>query len=588
MDVDLDVSTNILTGKQQISYTNNSPDTLHKIFVHLFWNAFQPGSMMDVGLQYSERITLGTSAKGDKISDFDRRFKKKIYDMTPDETGWCHVTSFSVNGQKQKIKEYETVLVVELSKPVLPKATIQIQTVFESRVPKLSRRSGRDSDEGIRYSMGQWYPKIAEYDKLGWNADDYISREFYGVWGDYDVKITLDKEYKVGATGELQNAAAIGWGYDKEGTALKQITGAKRSWRFVGKNIHDFVWSADPDYKHITRKVTNGPLLHFIYKNDTAIEKLWQTTADTCAIVFPYLSGTFGRYPYPVYSILHGGGGGTEYPMATLMRNGNLETAIHEICHSWYQMMLGTNENLYAWMDEGFANYAEAKALAWMRNETFEPDPSEAEAYARLARSPFDEPMSTHANFFTTNYVYNSNSYTKGKLFLLGLEYITGAKALEKTMLEYYNRWAFKHPTPDDFIKVAEKISGMQLQWYKQYMVNTIKTTDYKIDSLWQENDDIKVRLRSVGEMPMPIDLLVTYKDSTRALHYIPVSLTYGSKKRENVAVPFTEHAAWGWLQPAYTLSIKGRLTDVSKLEIDPSGRMTDINRKNNVLELKW
>jgi Peptidase family M1 domain len=588
MDIDLDVSTNIIKGKQQISYTNNSPDTLRKLFVHLFWNAFQPGSMMDVGLQYSENITLGTSVKGDRVTDFDRRFKKKIYDMTPEETGWCHVTSFSVNGQQQKIKEYETVLMVELSKPMLPKTTVQIQTVFNSRVPKLSRRSGRDSDEGIRYSMGQWYPKVVEYDKLGWAADDYVSREFYGVWGDYDVKISLDKTYKVGATGELQNAAAIGWGYDKEGTVLKETAASKRTWRFVGKNIHDFVWSADPGYKHITRKVSNGPLLHFIYKDDPAIDSLWQTTADTCALVFPYLSKTFGRYPYPVYSILHGGGGGTEYPMATLMRNGNLETAIHEICHSWYQMMLATNENLYAWMDEGFANYAEAKALAWMRNRDFFEGISEYDSYARLVRSPFDEPMSTHANFFTTNFVYNTNSYTKGKLFLLQLGYITGEKALEKIMLEYYKRWAFKHPDADDFVKVAESVSGMQLQWYKQYMVNTIKTVDYKIDSLWEEGGETKVRLRNAGEMPMPIDLQVTYKDSSKAMYYIPLNLTYGSKKRENEKMAFTEQDVWGWLQPVYTLSVKGKLTDISKLEIDASGRMADMNRKNNILELKW
>lgn len=588
MDVDLDVATNKMTGKQQITYTNNSPDTLRKIFVHLFWNAFQPGSMTDVAQQTADQIALGSNAKGERLTDVDRRFKKKIYEMTPEEQGWCHVTSFVVNGQKQKITEYETVLLVELSKPVLPKTTVQIQTSFESQVPKLSRRSGRDNAEGVRYSMGQWYPKIVEYDKLGWNADDYVAREFYGVWGDYDVKLTLDKNYKVGATGELQNAAAIGWGYDKEGSPLKDITSAKRTWNFIGKNIHDFVWSADPGYKHITRKVVNGPLLHFIYKDDPAIERLWQTTADTCAMVFPYLSKTFGKYAYPVYSVLHGGGGGTEYPMATLTRNGNLETAIHEICHSWYQMMLGTNENLYAWMDEGFANYAEAKALAWLRQQDFFKDISEYDSYANLARSPFDEPMCTHANFFLTNFAYNTNSYSKGKLFLLQLGYITGEKALEKIMLDYYKQWAFKHPTPDDFIKVAENTSGMQLQWYKQYMVNTTKTIDYKIDSLWEENGETKVRLKKLGEMPMPIDLQIKFKDGNTVTHYIPLNMTYGSKTKEEPTQNFITHEPWLWMLPTYTVSFKERLTTVSKVEIDASGRMADMNRRNNVLELKW
>lgn len=582
MDVNLDVATNKMTGKQQITYTNNSPDTLHKLFFHLYWNAFKPGSMMDMAIRFSENITIGKNAKGDRSSDFDRRFKKKIYEMTPEETGWCHVTSLSVNGKKQLIKEYETVLEVQLSRPMPPKTTVHIETRFESQVPKLSRRSGRDSDEKIRYSMGQWYPKLAEYDKLGWNADDYISREFYGVWGDYDVRLTLDKDYKVGATGELQNVADIGWGYDREGTPLKKITGSKRTWKFVGKNIHDFVWSADTAYKHITRKVQNGPLLHFIYRQDTAIEKLWQTTADTCAMVFPYLSKTFGRYPYPVYSVLHGGGGGTEYPMATLVRNGNLETAIHEICHSWYQMMLATNENLYAWMDEGFTNYAQAKALAWMRKKNFFEGISEYGSYANLVYSPFDEPMCTHANFFTTNFVYNTNSYTKGKLFLLQLGYIAGEKKLEKIMKEYYNRWAFKHPTPDDFIKVAEQVSGMQLQWYKQYMVNTIKTIDYSVDTVWEQGGETNIGLRSLGEMPMPIDVQVTFKDSSKTIYYIPLNLTYGAKEKEDEMAQFKQQEVWGFMQPIYVLPIKEKIGDILKIEIDASGRMADVNRMNN------
>jgi len=587
MDVQLDVAANKMNGIQKISYTNNSPDTLNQLFIHLFWNAFQPGSMMDVALQNSEKIVLGTNAAGKTLTDFDRRFKKKIAEMSPEEQGWCHITSLTVNGQKQSFKEYETILKVDLGKPILPKTTVQIQTVFESQVPKLSRRSGRDSDEGIRYSMGQWYPKIVEYDKLGWNADDYISREFYGVWGDYEVNLTLDKNYKVGATGELQNANEIGWGYDKEGTALKSISSAVRTWKFAGKNIHDFVWSADPNYKHITRKVVNGPLLHFIYKDDPAIEKLWQTTADTCAMAFPYLSKTFGKYAYPVYSFLHGGGGGTEYPMATLVRNGSLETAIHEMCHSWYQMMLGSNENLYAWLDEGFANYAEAKALAELRHKNFFQDISEYESYSNLALSPFDEPMCTHANFFTTNFAYNTNSYTKGKLFLLQLGYITGEKTLEKIMLNYYRRWAFKHPTPDDFIKVAEDASGMQLQWYKQYMMNTTKTIDYKIDSLWEENGETKIRIKRVGEMPMPIDLKVQFKDGKSVIHYIPLSMMFGAKDAEDNS-EFIVHDAWKWVLPTYTISFKERLTSISKIEIDASGRMADMNRKNNLLELKW
>lgn len=588
MDVNLDVNTNKVTGKQNISYTNNSPDTLKQIFIHLYWNAFKPGSMMDMACKAADKIVIGTAADGTPRTDYDRRFRVRISDMKPEEQGACTITKFLFNGKPQQTKLFETILLVNLDKPVLPNSTVVFNTEFECQVPKLSRRAGRDNAEGVRYSMGQWYPKVAEYDKTGWHADQYIGMEFYGVWGDYDVNISLDKNYKVGATGELLNKNEIGWGYDKEGTALKNTSSSLRTWKFSGKNITDFVWSADPDYKHITRKTSAGTLMHFIYKDDPAIDALWNTTADTVAMILPYLNKTFGRYPYPVYSFLHGGGGGTEYSMATLIRNGSLETAVHELCHSWYQMMLGTNENMYGWMDEGFTDYAQAKALAWVRKKQFVPQTDDYESYYRLAKSKFDETMSTASNSYTTNFAYNTNSYYKGALFLYQLGYITGESNLEKILLEYYKQWAFKHPGPDDLINVAEKISGMQLKWYKDYMVNTTKTIDYAIDSLWEEGGESKIRIKRNGLMPMPIDVQLTFRDSSTALHYVPLNLMFGEKPAENDKQSRTVHEAWRWTDPTFTFSFKQKIATLIKVEIDPTKRLADIDRRNNVLELKW
>ena len=588
MDVNLNVTTNIITGKQTITYTNNSPDTLSRIFIHLFWNAFQPNSMMDVSSRSTENLVLGRTASGNTVTDFDRRFKKRIIEMTPEEQGYCKILKISLNGRLQQTKLHETILEVNLDKKILPKSVVVFNTVFECQVPKLSRRSGRDNPEGIRYSLGQWYPKVVEYDNEGWHADDYISREFYGVWGDYDVNITLDKNYKLGATGELQNAAAIGWGYDKEESSLKTISGDLRTWKFAAKNVHDFVWAADPDYKHITRKIENGPLLHFIYKNNTPDEAKWQATADTCAMMYPYLAKTFGAYTYPVYSFLHGGGGGTEYPMATLIKNYSLEAAVHEWCHSWYQMMLGTNENLYAWMDEGFADYAEAKVLAWLRHKDFFAVAEEYGQYFKLAASNFDEPMSTNANFFTTNLAYNTNSYYKGAVFLRQLGYVVGEQTMEKIMLDYYRLWRFKHPKPDDFIRVAENASGKQLQWYKEYMLNTLKTVDYRIDSLWEEGGVSKIRLKKLGEMPMPVDLQLTFKDGSTEMHYIPLSMMFGEKPNEKTEQKRVVHEEWRWTHPTYIVEFKRSLLDIAAVEIDPTKRLADVERRNNLLELKW
>lgn len=588
MDVNLDVKTNIIKGKQVITYTNNSPDTLKRIFVHLFWNAFKPNSMMDVISRNTENLVIGKSISGEPVTDFDRRFKKRIIDLTPEEEGYCNVLKFLYNGRQQKTNLHETILEVILDKAILPKSTAVFNTEFECLVPKLSRRSGRDNNEGIRYSLGQWYPKVSEYDYEGWHADDYIRGEFYGVWGDYHVNITIDKNYKLGASGVLQNASAIGWGYDKEGSALKSVAGNERTWKFSAKNVHDFVWAADPDYKHFTRKTANGPLLHFIYKNNPATEAQWQATADTCVMIYPFMSKTFGEYPYPVYSFIQGGGGGTEYPMATLIKDHSFPTALHEWCHSWYQMMLGSNEYLYAWLDEGFTDYAGARVFAWLHKKNFFEGAEEYPRYFNLANSDFDEPMSTHANFFNTNYAYNINAYYKGAVFLRQLGYIIGEANIDKILLEYYKKWRFKHPNPNDFVRIAENVSGMELKWYKEYIVNTTNTVNYSIDSLWEEGGISNIRLSRVGEMPMPVDLHLTFKDGSTEMHTIPLSLMYGSKQNENLAQAWYSHKAWKWTHPTYTVEFKHKLTDLKKAEIDPSKRMADIDRRNNLLELNW
>ncbi|MES2776275.1 MAG: M1 family metallopeptidase [Bacteroidota bacterium] len=587
MDVNLDVATNLITGSQTITYYNNSPDTLRRVFMHLFWNAFKPGSMMDENSRSTETLVVGRDTRGKDMLDFDRRFKKRLADLKPEEQGWCKVTKISVNGKLQQTILHETILEVTMEKPILPKTSVVFNTAFNCQVPKLSRRSGRDNAEGIRYSLGQWYPKIVEYDYEGWHADPYIAREFYGVWGDYDVNITLDKTYKLGATGVLQNAAAIGWGYDKEGTELKSIPAPTRTWKFSAKNVHDFMWAADPTYKHITRKTINGPLLHFIYKTVDSVEAIWQRHADSTAMCYPFMSKTFGPYPYTDYSVIQGGGGGTEYPMATLVVNHSLGTFIHEWCHSWYQMMLGSNENLYGFMDEGFTSYADTRTLSWLRNGQDFAFKRHYDSYYRLVASKFDEPMGTPANFTATNMAYNGNAYTKGAVFMVQLGYVVGETNLDKILLEYYKQWRFKHPDPNDFMSVAQKVTGLELQWYKQYFLYTTKTADYGIDSLWSEGAGTNVRLKMIGKMAMPLDVQITFKDSSKEWHYIPLDLMFGAKPAED-SLPRKVYPAWPFTHAEYVINTSKKITDIVSVEIDPSQRLADVDKKNNKLEIKW
>jgi hypothetical protein len=609
MDVTMDVQTNKMKGRQSIEYWNNSPDTLKVLFYHLYWNAFQPGSMMD-----ARSRELGTRMVNGR-PDWDGRVRDRISKLNETEIGYQQVSNLKVNGFPQKTELYETVLKVILAKPILPRTKALLELDFEAQVPVQIRRSGRDNAEGVRYSMAQWYPKLSEYDYEGWHPTPYVAREFYGVWGDFDVNITIDKRYVIGGTGNLLNPDEIGHGYESGTAPVKKTTSANLTWKFSAPNVHDFVWAADPEYKHVSRKVRDGLVLHAFYKiSKAALQKEyerqgerarqrqtadqfiesykaeWDTVLNLAARALPYIEKTFGAYPYKQYSFIQGGDGGMEYPMATLLKGAGKGVVLHEWMHSWYQMMLGTNESLYSWMDEGFTSYAESRVDWWLEGmESKTPHLGAYMGYSFLAKSEFNEPLTTHADQFRTNMAYSINAYSKGHVFMEQLGYIIGAETRDQVLLEYYRRWRFKHPNPSDFIRVAEDVSGIQLDWYKTFFVNTDKKIDYGIDSLWEEQGKLKVRLKSIGDMPMPVDVELQFKDGSREMAYIPQYLMFGAKKQEDTSIPRKVYEPWKWTHREYVFEVMNRkLTDLKTVEIDPSMRMADLERKNNKLELKW
>ncbi|MBS1934569.1 MAG: M1 family metallopeptidase, partial [Bacteroidetes bacterium] len=606
--------TNRFSGKQRLEYTNNSPDTLRKVFYHLYWNAFQPNSMMDNRSRELGKIILGHGSH--EQQDWDGRVRDRILNLKPDEIGYQKIVSLKMNGVAQSFTTDETILEVRLSKPIPPKSTVIFEMEFEAQVPLQIRRSGRDNPQtGVRYSMSQWYPKMCEYDYEGWHPTPYVAREFYGVWGDYEVKITIDKNYIIGGTGYLQNASQIGYGYEAAGIKVMRPAGDKLTWIFTAPNVHDFMWAADPEFKHLVRHIPNGPTINVLYKykeNNSANDAAWNALADAAVEVLPFIEKHFGKYPYKQYSFVQGGDGGMEYPMSTLVINSGTGLAFHEWMHSWYQGMLGTNESMYAWMDEGFADYSSqlvdtyyrdnvTRKIAEKNNDTrtlqyidsldnvLPHDHSGSyRAYFSLVKSGLEEPMTTHADHFNTNYGYSNAAYTKGCVFLEQLGYITGAEVRDKILLEYYRLWRFKHPNANDFMRIAEKVSGLQLDWYKEYWINTTKTIDYGIDSLWEENGKTKIRLKMIGKMPMPLDVLVQYKDGSKEMAYIPQFFMFGEKPVEDKSIPRVNCEPWKWTSPTYIFELNHRLTDMKIIDIDPSLRMADVDRRNNKIELNW
>jgi hypothetical protein len=562
MVIDMDVNTYQYKGTQKLVYTNNSPDVLNKIYYHLYFNAFQPGSEMDV--------------RSRTIPDPDPRVADRIFKLKPDEIGYIKVQSLKQNGIDINHETVGTILEVDLAKPIQPGESTTFSMVFDAQVPIQIRRSGRNNKEGVALSMTQWYPKLAEYDFEGWHADPYIGREFHGVWGDFDVILNIDKSYVVGGTGYLQNPNEIGHGYET-GTVNK-TNGNKLTWHFVAPNVHDFTWAADPNYIHDTAQVPNGPLLHFFYKNNPEIQDNWKRLQPKTVELMQYFSARIGSYPYKQYSVIQGGDGGMEYAMCTLITGERKFSSLfgvtaHEMAHTWFQFLLATNESKHEWMDEGFTSYISDLAVADLTGyHQDNPTKGAYKSYFNLVNSGLEQPLTTHADRYNFNGTYGASAYSKGEVFLAQLGYVIGDDHLKNTLKNYFNDWAFKHPTPNDFIRVAEKTSELELDWYLTDFGQTTNTIDYGVKTV----EGKTVTLERLGAMPMPIDLTITYMDNSTENFYIPLQMMRGEKPTKATIVK-----DWAWAYPTYSFEAS---KVVKSVEIDPSGLIADINRANNTM----
>ena len=566
--IDFDHKNHQFIGEQNLKYFNNSKDTINKVYFHLYFNAFQPGSMMDV--------------RSRSLPDPDRRVMDRISKLNKNEIGFHEIKIIEQDGKSLKHHIQGTVLEVDLAYPIMPNDSTEFYLEYFSQVPLQIRRSGRNNKEGIDYSMAQWFPKIAEYDKNGWHANPYIAREFYAPWGDFDVSISINKDYVVAATGILDS---------------KKKDKNKNIWNFKAKNVHDFVWAADPDYVHDILKVDSENLeLHFYYqKTNEEMVNNWKRLQDDTADAFRYINKKFGKYPYTKYSVIQGGDGGMEYPMATLITGERsypslLSVTIHELIHSWYQMLLGTNESYLAWMDEGFTSFAQnitfnSEFSKIYNLNSINPLKRSYDRYYSFIKSGLEEPLSTHSDHFSTNQAYGVGSYTKGAIFLMQLGYIIGEDKLFKGLRRYYNKWKFKHPNEYDFLRIMEKESGIELDWYIDYWVKTTHQIDYSLELKNKDQNKIGVFINRIGKMPMPIELKVLYEDLSFENYYIPLSIMRGEKDNlDNKLIILDD---WEWVNESYQFDIDLSIKKIKKIEINPSGKMADINKSNNIIEFE-
>ncbi|BAO75532.1 Zn-dependent aminopeptidase [Winogradskyella sp. PG-2] len=550
MEIDMNVKTYQYAGKQKLVYTNNSPDVLNRVYYHLYFNAFQPGSEMDV--------------RSRTIQDPDPRVGDRISKLQPNEIGYIKVNSLKQNGKTISHQTVGTVLEVKLDQPIQPGEKVTFDMDFDAQVPIQIRRSGRNNKEGVALSMTQWYPKLAEFDDEGWHADPYIGREFHGVWGNFDIKLTIDKDYIVGGSGYLQSET--------------KAKNGKKTLHYIAPDVHDFSWAADPDYIHDVYEMPNGPTLNFYYKKTLSKEYLdnWKKLQPKTAALMEYFNEHIGPYPYKQYTVIQGGDGGMEYAMCTLITGerkfGSLVgVTAHELAHSWFQFVLAFNEAKYGWMDEGFTTYISTLAENKLSNNPKDnPLTRLYLGYTNFALTDYERPMTTHSDRYEYNSSYSVATYVKGAVFLAQLGYVIGEDNLKTTIKKFFTDFAFKHPKPIDIIRTAERVSDLELNWYLTDFAQTTNKIDYGVKSV----EGKSITLERIGLIPMPIDLSVTYADGSTEEFYIPLQMMRGEKPTSATIVN-----DWAWAMPTYTFETKKA---VKSVEIDSSQMMADVKRDNN------
>ncbi len=476
--VTLNDADNSITGFETIDYYNNSPDTLHFIWLHLWPNAYK-----------NDRTAFSDQLLENGRTDF--------YFSPENKKGYINRLSFKVgnlNAITEDHPQHQDIVKLLLPQPLPPGKMIKIETPFHIKLPYNFSRGGHVEQS---YQLTQWYPKPAVYDKDGWHEMPYLDQgEFYSEFGKFDVEITVPDNYVVAATGNLQNEEERFWLKTKSNNSNKAATNtlpkentvassaSTKTLRFTQDNVHDFAWFADKTFivKQDTLQLASGKTVNTFAYFLPSNEKLWANSLTYIKNAITSKSNWLGEYPYDVVSVVDNAspaGGGMEYPTITLLNAGGsekeLESVInHEIGHNWFYGILATNERLYPWMDEGMNSYYDKKYYVEIATKSKDvknkssftgnkiPEYIEENFLQTIIHLHKDQPINTTSeNFSYVN--YGLVAYTKSALWMKMLENELGTETFNKVMQAYFEKWKFKHPTPNDFKTVTKDVSGKSL-----------------------------------------------------------------------------------------------------------------------------
>mgnify|MGYP000427511866 CR=1 FL=1 len=593
----VDEQTDIISAKMELSYWNNSPDTLYEVFFHLYQNAFQPGSFHDKLDQ----------ARGRKNSFGDYEAEGK----------GTEVISLTLNGQKVEQELDNTILRIVPNQPILPTSTTEFKIDFNTYFDQgsMGRRMKKfQSGEFTHFDGVHWYPRISVYDpKFGWTTDQHLGQEFYGDFGTFDVALTFASNYVVDATGfllnrekvlptklrqqlDLKNFANKPW-REEASVIIPYNSTEHKTWIFHAENVHDFAFTADPTYR-IGETEWNG--IKCIALAQESHASGWQNAADYTAKTIKVLSEGIGMYNYHKM-IVADARDGMEYPMLTLDGGsdpGYRGLLVHEIGHNWFFGQVGNNETYRAALDEGFTQYLTAYGMRKIDGDTvIEEEPQnwyrkrfekqrlimDDEIYYGFMRSATqyrDPQLNTHSDQFANNYYHGyGHVYYKTATMLYNLEYVLGDTLFANALKNYFEEWKFRHPYLDDFRKSVGRYTKTDLNWFFDQWLETTKHIDYAVSRVKKSDEAGKfvVKFKRKGDMQMPLDFTVL--DQNDSIHNFVIPNTWFVKETDATVLP--KWTGFGDLNRTYEAEISIP-EGIKNVEIDPSNRLADVNMLNN------
>lgn len=564
---------NRLEAYEQITYYNNSPDTLRDLFFHLYMNTFKAPE--------NDRVDHKNSGYVEIVSVRDRLNRE---------------LTFRIEG---------TVMKLELRRPLSPADSLLLHIRFNTILPPAGDRFGY---YGYHYDVGNWYPVPAVYDERGWHADQHVGGEFYQEWGNYRVDISVPKGFVVGATGRLINPDVLPDSVEYSQRKVRYYVWSDTgyvTYRYRAPQVHDFAWTADPEY-YIRFEQAGDVLIRFLILPYRSQE--WEKQLSVAGQAVELFSGKIGPYPYPELTVADSyiKAGGIEYPNLVLINDMIYDslslsaTIIHEIAHQWFYGLLANNQTRYGWMDEGFATYLEGLGMSeifkkentylnsppgfWGKYFGYRIDFTKAFllAYLSYIRKPGEEPINRHFDWFQNDPF--TPYYDKMSLVITQLQLVMGDSLFWEGVREYYRTWRFRHPYPENLFKSFEDVYGQNLNWFFEEWLNTTWHCDYsvaKYGGSWRTDShgkyfDSYILFRRKRPIVMPFEYRLTLADDSTLRRRIKVaggSNFSDSSESGNHVWPFYRK---------YKLVRLNLSEEIKHIEIDPDGKLLDINPFNN------